>query len=482
MNAPVKLDKCLNIQQVLGLLDNIKLKHFSLPAHTIAELADHERELYFSLLALLLLAGGNISANQHRLLQLLLPAIGLTGKLPALMARAQKISQEDLETGIELLKEKELAKTFIVDALVLCRLEQPLNQDQCRILAELVALLGLHQADMEHLAQVAALILGLPQTEELPSDFNPDPLKLDCWEEFLYRELTAEHLQAGIHNGYWRVSAPLNIDFPFVVNNTEVYFSENGRLNIKTTNEIKINNTTFTNPVIKVNGTENLNFSLYNCTLKGEYSTSKKTTALTLNKVASKFEHTDFETKNSRALRIIDGSIEINECNFNNCGHPDLVGGGVSSRTNYFYINKTKFSKCKAKIAGGVRASHAKIKDCHFKSCRSLYINECDFDLEDIEKSVSYGHNAGGLFLDYIAGEHDIEQCSFEKSSIKIKSKRNYDLMRDCKMLDSTLAVNDSGTHIYGQRHASKITNSVYLYVFSGSSRGVPHQTWWDDF
>ena len=33
MNAPVEFDKHLNIQQVLGQLDNIKLKHFSLPAH-----------------------------------------------------------------------------------------------------------------------------------------------------------------------------------------------------------------------------------------------------------------------------------------------------------------------------------------------------------------------------------------------------------------------------------------------------------------
>ncbi|OYD25731.1 hypothetical protein [Oceanimonas baumannii] len=482
MNAPVKLDKCLNIQQVLSQFDNIKLKHFSLPCHAIAELPEHDRELYFCQLAMLLLAGGSISANQQRLLQLLLPTMGLASKLPTLMARAQQLEQKDLETGIEQLKEKELTKTFIVDTLVLCRLEQPLNQDQCQILAELVALLELHHADMEHLSQVAALILGLPQADKLPSNFNPDPLKLDCWEEFLYRELTAEHLQAGVHNGYWRISKSLSIEFPFTLDNIKIVFTQNGKLTVKAIGDINLNNLLLVNPVISIHKNDWGNLSIYNCKIEGAYPKNKKLSALTIDGLTSTIERTHFKTKDARALRAISGKIKIKECTFDECGNSELVGGGVSSRAEILCIIRTSFSNCKAKIAGGIRATHADIKNCKLEKCNSQYIKECDFDLENREKSVAFGHNAGGVFLNNIKGEHDIEQCEFEDSSVKVVFKQHYDLMRNCKMLDSTLAVDDSSSHIYCEQNARKSINRVYLGVFSGTSGKVPYQSWWDDF
>lgn len=482
MNQKTKSISSSALQSLLSNIDKIKIKKSPLADHYINELSSTEKELYFSHLLLLLKLGDSIGAKQQRLLQLLLPSAGLeSSRLAELMLQAEHIKQQELEDLLALLVEKSLCSSFVIDALVLCRLEQPLNDVQSQILAELVKLLNIADADVQQFSQVAALILGLPQGELLPSNFNPDHLHIEHWAEFLTRELTAEHLKAGADNSYWIISKQLNINFGFSLHNAVIDFIDTGNLNINTNEKLQLSDNSFYNPVIKITGTGSApnNIDIIDCHFEGDYPLSIKTTALQIENINANIKKSSFETNNARALRIISGKTSIKNCSFKGCGHPEMVGGAIASLTEDLNIFQSSFFDCKASIAGGIRCKNIVIKNSSFSECFSTSFPIENFNLEVDKERKIYSNNAGGIFSDHL-NTNGILYCHFRLASIKATtdSSSYSGAVVDCQLTDSAVSM----PSLFGIRNCNTSTTSHNPTIAKVTGEEIEYQSWWDDF
>ena len=170
---PLPLPLPLNVSTLLSNLDALKLELLPLPDHFAVKCDEHSSETYGSLLAALLLTGGEISAEQSRLFKLLLGSLKLGDIQAQLFERAQALNLDALREFFRVARENQLTTSFFMDALVLCRLSGPLVDAQHQLLSELADLLKLPEADLPVIASLAAVALGLPCEVDIPSEFDP---------------------------------------------------------------------------------------------------------------------------------------------------------------------------------------------------------------------------------------------------------------------------------------------------------------------
>ena len=159
-----------DLQRLLREADALKPEFFPLRAHYAASCDQHTRETYATLLAALLLSDGTISAAESRLFGMLLTALELGHIQVRLFEQAHTLSQNSLREFFRLVKTEELAQCFVLDALILCRLDGPLSEGQSKLLSELVEFLQLAEDDLPVLTFWASKVLGLPFEKELPEN------------------------------------------------------------------------------------------------------------------------------------------------------------------------------------------------------------------------------------------------------------------------------------------------------------------------
>jgi hypothetical protein len=157
-----------NLQRLLQATDALKPELYPLPRHYVAQFDEHTRESYATLLAAMLLAGGDVSANASRLFAMLLNSLELGPIQAWLFEQANQLNQQQLKQFLQLALAEKLAASFVLDALILSRLDSPITDGQSQLLSELVALLKLPEQELPVLSFFASKVLGLPFEHELP--------------------------------------------------------------------------------------------------------------------------------------------------------------------------------------------------------------------------------------------------------------------------------------------------------------------------
>lgn len=141
--------------------DQHRLKLGPLPEHCAAKQSEHVRMHYALALAALLKAQGTVTDAQSRLLLLLLDSLRLGDIRGALFEQGRDLQEEDLIEISNVLRGAGLARHLLVDAMVLLRLDQPLDDETSALVQELAALLGVDAGNLGTCARTAAGILGL---------------------------------------------------------------------------------------------------------------------------------------------------------------------------------------------------------------------------------------------------------------------------------------------------------------------------------
>ena len=159
-----------NLQRLLREVDSLKAEQFPLPSHYVARFDEHTRESYATLLAAMLLAGGEVSANASRLFTLLITSLGLGSIQAWLFEQANQLDQNQLKQFLRIAETEKLGPCFVLDALILSRLDTPISDAQSLLLSELVALLQVPEKELPVLSYFASKVLGLPFEHDLSED------------------------------------------------------------------------------------------------------------------------------------------------------------------------------------------------------------------------------------------------------------------------------------------------------------------------
>jgi hypothetical protein len=499
--------------KLLQALDSLKTEGQQIPAHTAAILDIHEREHYVAMLVALLLQQANgLSDTRSRLLTILLSGLQLTDGLAALLPQAQQSDSSALRELKRLLEQRNLKHAFVVDALVLTRLDAPFDEVAIELFSELAFFLEIPQADLAVLADVASIILGIPCTRDLPPSF--DLSRIAFWDAYLYRTLSAEILAAGVVTGKWQVIDELILDKPWVLEKAQLKFSEQGKISTNGAGEVRIIDSSLTDPQLYFSG-EKLKVTLSGSTIRGDYPEFAKITAL-------RFENTDLvdlvrctiTTKNARSIYSKDGRLWTRNCTFTACGNANLIGGAICQSTTdqyiearkdndtykdsngsdrmveYLFVNGCRFDNCLARLGGGIRSRvlrNNSIRDSVFNNCQSLaYPATGDFE--------AYAFGGGAIFSRRMdcRKNHNVQNI---KSSLFINSTVNlgsvdgvysfdspYAPMSECKLDNSYVRFSSrQSLNYYDDRH---LLNSCTV----NNKGSIPHvakvireyQKWWD--
>jgi hypothetical protein len=428
----------LDIHRVLRDLDMLKTERLPLGRHYVAKCDKHSRESYATMLAMLMLAGGSISETQSRLFKMLLTSLDLDGQQAALMARAPDLLQDDLREFLRLADENKLARSFFLDALVLSRLDAPLQEQQNQILSELADLLYLDEEELALVAMLAANVLRLPAVGAPFCLENFDAALFSVWDEFMFRPLDAQQLVAGVAPGLWLAETPLSLNAPWSLDNAHLRFVGKGRIDTKAAGHVRISNAMLERPLLSFSGTLELEMS--SSTLSGEYQADQVCTALTLNQIGkASFSNLQVSTRQARSFLLLDSRASFDDCHFVECGNELKIGGAIAVREDTeedpprnIMVANSSFVGCQSLLGGAIRINNLRgnsISKSIFTRCLSKAVVENS--TEDIKKGSSYkwdrdsigncAFSGGAIFADKsLTPGKCIVDCDFNHNSINI--------------------------------------------------------------
>ncbi|MCW2313544.1 right-handed parallel beta-helix repeat-containing protein [Rhodoferax antarcticus] len=373
--------------------DEEQLRLHPLPDHAIASQNEHLRRHYALLLAAVLTAQPVVSEPQTRLLRLLLDALKLGDMRGQLFDQARELAPELLLEAVRLVREAGFAQHLVVDALVLLRLDAPLNDETARLAGELANFLGLDEAALVMRAMDTSDILGLGATEvahsqseakntddddedadegaEQPPTLQPVQLA-ELWPAQLRQPLTAPALRAGLQGGLWMLDANLDVDFPWQANDAILFFRNGATLNtFAKEGAVKLTGCRLVDTVLDFQGA--CTITLTRCDWQGNYNPAAKRTALTSNGQALTVTDCQFSTRNARAILVANNALVLTGSRFTRCGHAEMNGGAVCHTDHNRAIENCRFDRCLASYGGAICVNYIyKINKCEFISCESL--------------------------------------------------------------------------------------------------------------
>ncbi len=415
-------DNQLDVGKSLRDLDNLQIELNPLPQHYVAQLDENIQELYFSTLLSLILAGGQVTESQTRLLKLLINAMTLKDDLEKYWHQASEITSEQLREFCHITETHNLAHSFFMDVLVICRLNEGLTQEQAQMLSEFVALLHLPESDLPTIIHLANRVLGLTVGNWPSVSFDCD--KLDVWSDYLFRILTVDALRNGNLTGSWLVNKILNIDFPVGFNDADVFFTVDGLIDINFNEYLNINKSRLWHANIKIT-TAKLNITkstLHSPMLNASQSSELNLLGTTI------IGQNNIGNNASISIKKVN-KISINDCIFKNCGSiSTLMGGALYIDSSLFSISNSTFEHCIARHGGGIYLSNISINsfinDCEFLNCDS---GTETWDWNKVNWKT-FAESGGAIYATgIIKGEKPlINSSKFFKSSICIKSLKDY--------------------------------------------------------
>ena len=342
---------CQNTARLLRDADTVRLEQQGLPAHFAAECDAHTRETYATFLAALLLLKGEVSTTESRLFKLLLGALKLdTNNHAKLFAQAQNIYQAKLIVFCRLAELNQLASSFMLDALILCRLDSPLSTAQSQVLSQWASLLGLLVTDLPLLGKLAAEVLGLPN--DTPWALDLDYSSFCVWSEWLELPLTEATLKAGIRGGRWLLEKSLTVHFPWTMDGAVVCFANQATLRtVGAEGQVTIRNSQLWLPRLNFDGAMKLAVTGVQVSGKWHEATDGWSAFEVTNLVQCTVADSTFSTPNRRAIKLTNTPAQLQGCRFVDCGSAETFGGGLYATNSgqWLQISNSEFLRC----AGG---------------------------------------------------------------------------------------------------------------------------------
>ena len=395
----------LNLAQLLRDADAVRLEQQGLRPHFAAECDAHTRETYATLLAALLLLEGEVSTTESRLFKLLLGALKLdTNNHAKLFAQAQQLDQAKLIEFCRLAELNQLASSFMLDALILCRLDSPLSTAQSQVLSQWASLLGLLVTDLPLLGKLAAEVLGLPN--DTPWALDLDYSSFCVWSEWLELPLTEATLKAGIRGGRWLLEKSLTVHFPWTMDGAVVRFTNQATLRtVGAEGQVTIRNSQLWLPVLTFDGAMKL--AVAGVQVSGQWHEATDGWSAFEVKNLAQFTVADstFNTPNQRAIYLKNTPAQLQGCRFVDCGSAETNGGGLfaSNGGQLLEINGSEFLRCAGNNGGGIYVrGDATLTDCSFIDCTS---------------AGNEGHSAAGGFWNPLVDT--LKNCRFVRSSVR---------------------------------------------------------------
>lgn len=175
------------INNVLEQLDALRLLDRPYKSHYAVSKDEVTRCHYTALLLMVLLSEGAISEQQQWMLDLWLPAIGLTGQQTRLCELAERLAKDKLGDAIELIKQDpSLIRGVLLDIMIFSRINKPLDKQVTSLLEMLSSYLGLTDNELGDIVYLAVFILGLSVDSLGEPSCDMDLAPYQVWSEFLY--------------------------------------------------------------------------------------------------------------------------------------------------------------------------------------------------------------------------------------------------------------------------------------------------------
>ncbi len=454
-------------------MDELQLKRKPLQPHAISALPKSEKQLYVTMLVAILI-NQNISKAQARLLTMLLDSMSLDIKPAQLYDEVTLLDKAELQAFCELCDEHALGPCFLMDALVLCRLDTTINHDQQKSIAELVSLLAIPEhtlSDILHLANEVIFPQPLDLTfdednldygDKLYIEFDYDLLK--PWHEFSYRPLSIDNLQNELTGGKWLVASSIELNKDLSISNAKVIFGRDSVIIIYGHN-LKINDSYLQSADIKhSNGlsyfdnilVDDGHFTLYdsNVEMLNSYffngESFYNTPLLTFNREL-KIDNCLFSTKGRIAIRAENSSsFLVENSKFNYCGHFSKESGSGAIVIDHCHDFKCVFSS----FTNNISKFGRDIRICSnrgsylVKECKFSYLKHLDSKWYDVSKSCT------SILVDNIDNDSTdffkIEKSSLINSKIYIKVEKKYKtIVYDSLLENSPILINMNESSVF---------------------------------
>jgi hypothetical protein len=154
------------LAHVLHALDRIKPDLMPLPIHYMAHMDQSIREGYATLLAVVLSANTAVNNAQTRWFDMLLRSMQLEATTTHYVALAQHLDEQTLKAFVQQAKVDLIHAAFVLDALILTRLDAMPTDVQLQLLAEFCSISGLQTRDVDLLVDLCGFCLGCGSSEQ----------------------------------------------------------------------------------------------------------------------------------------------------------------------------------------------------------------------------------------------------------------------------------------------------------------------------
>jgi hypothetical protein len=326
-----------------------------------------------------------------------------------------------------LIRGADLACHLVLDALVLLRLEAPLNDEISQLVAELAALLGVNQTVLAEQAETAALILGLnpdaPNTED-PAESSPLKGLAERWpgRQAIPKPLTAEALRAGLRDGTWWLEADLTVDFAWQASHATLIFLNDATLRtVAESGEVTLTDCDLRNARLHFANKCSARFE--RCHITGDYGNRPDHAAIESLNGKLAVVDCDFTTRDGVAIEAF-GELAVTKSRFTGCGRSDHKGGAIIHTEGSREITDCRFERCIGSHAGAVYCSKLYgIHNCEFIACESRAF-----------KDKQFAHIA--VFSARNEVDPVITGCLFEQSSLYVGDSyagSGRTIARDCQ-------------------------------------------------
>ena len=445
--------------------------------HILQTRDDHVKNIYLVLLTSIA-REDNVIGNKE---QIYLNALcnGITGiELDKIIPQLDALDDVKLADTLKTLHQDQLAVWLFIDAIILCRIDSPLDERKATLLGNLADALKISRDTAELCLKFAVIVLS--QDRQLLLDLVPKLKELLPFEQLYEAYLSPwldlkfsfqeEILRNGELSGKYLIDYPVTISGERELHNIELIFSDQGMISILPKAKVNFHNLSVQNGYFECEPNSEVVFSKFSIKEgKGIISNAAslidvnngllENTPLICEKVESiKIAEMRFESyQDQRAMMFTNcKQVIISSCSFKNCGY-DLNlsekqdGGAIKAIDSNIYIQRCSFGNCTASDDGGAlsfwncvhRISDSKFIDCiSATNGGGLAVRGIKNSNEDLYKRGIYGikntgdeegtasitkesefiqchaNNSGGGFFDY---HRTIRfwNCLFQKCSAK---------------------------------------------------------------
>jgi hypothetical protein len=368
--------------------------------HILHTRDDHVKNIYLVLLTSIAREDNVIGSKEQIYLNAL--CNGITGiELDKIITQLDALDDVKLADTLKTLHQNQLVVWFFIDAIILCRIDSPLDERKATLLGNLADALKISRDTAELCLKFAVIVLS--QDRQLLLDLVPKFKELLPFEQ-LYEAYLSPWLdlkfsfeeeihRGGELSGKYLIYYPVTLTGEPELHHVELIFSDQGMIRIGSNAKVNFNNLSIQNGHFECDPTSEVTFSKFGikegkgiiCNAASLIDVNNgllENAPLICEKVESiKIAEMRLESyQDQRAMMFTNcKQVIISSSKFENCGY-DLNlsekqdGGAIKASGSNLSIRRCSFEKCTSSSDGGAlsfwNCVHS-ITDSKFIECQS---------------------------------------------------------------------------------------------------------------